>query len=370
MRSTTLPALALLAAAAVAACHSDPSDLPHARQAVVYGADDRQEVFELQDPALRERVERSVVAIVPRALLVEHDDHIELTAPSRIAQDGACDDEPFAAQPAAALCSGVLVDWNLVLTAGHCIRVPRLDDYVVVLGYYYRAPGELALAPGDVFELAEVVAEASEREDGRTTLDYAFVRLDRRAGPQSEPAPIRTAVETIAQGASVLAAGASESVPLKVDRGGTVQRTRPQERDYFVADTDTAKGGSGGAAFDAELALLGVLSLGSEDWVDDGGCLRARRASGEEADEHYSYAGRALADLCARRPEVTTLCRADCGEPCRALPPSARSAGGCASASAKGADQAAGSSWIGLSWTALALAYAARRANATPRRSP
>ena len=48
---------------------------------------------------------------------------------------GLCPDENFAKLPALATCSGVLIDSDKILTAGHCIREGQEDDFLVVFDY-------------------------------------------------------------------------------------------------------------------------------------------------------------------------------------------------------------------------------------------
>lgn len=307
----------------------------------------------------RARVEQSVVALVRKEWVVEHDGGIEVIAPTRAELEGVCEDERFADQPAAAVCSGVLVDWDLVLTAGHCVRAFALDDLVVAFGYLNEAHGALALQAQDLFDPVEVIAESIQQQDGRATLDYAFVRLDRAVRLPREPAPIRMSIDTAQVGDPLVSAGASEGIPIKVDAGALIRRVRVAERDHFVADTDTAKGGSGGAAFDAELALLGVLFRGGEDLIEDGACLRDNRVSSDQADETFTYAARAVSELCQRRPDESSLCRAACGDPCRALEPF-RGAPGCSVTFAP--------AMAGLPWLSIALLFAAVGRRALTRR--
>jgi hypothetical protein len=354
------------AAAGMACSQPVEPGLAGKRAAIIYDGDQRQELFELESEPIRVRVERSVVAFLPRSTLLEREADIDVLAPSRSELHGVCSDERFADQPAAAVCSGVLVDWDLVLTAGHCVRAFRLDELAVAFGYYYRATAQLALARGDLYEPVEVVSDAIELQAGRATLDYAFVRLAHAAGPPRAPAAIRGSASAAALGATLISAGASEGVPIKVDRGGTIRATRPSEWDHFVADTDTAEGGSGGGAFDAELALLGVLFRGGDDLVEESGCYRTHRASGGDAEEAFSYAGRALAELCARHPDASSLCRADCGDPCSALAP-ATDAEGCSLARLRTRADEPAPFALTLALAALALT---RRRLLTPRRCP
>jgi Trypsin len=161
------------------ACSVEDGSVAQQTQAIVYGRDDRKELFEVEDATLRSRVERSVVAITTRDQVDVSDDAITLLTPSWQEQAMLCEGEPFAAQPAAAFCSGVLIDWDLVLTAGHCLRAFALADLVVLFGYSYSAPGRLSLRPEDAVEVSEIVAEACSKHRRRRQSRGRFSRRRR-----------------------------------------------------------------------------------------------------------------------------------------------------------------------------------------------
>jgi len=301
-----------------------PTEVAAQRGAIVYDADGRQEVFEASEE-LQALAERSIAALIPRVWLDLNGPSATLRSPSRAELAGVCRDERFAEQPAAAFCTGVLVDWDLLLTAGHCARAYPLDELAVVFGYYYRAPGELGLSSEDVFGVSEVVAASFASEGGRSVRDHAFLRLDHAPDAPRAPAPIRTSHAALGLDTPLISVGASEGVPLKIDLGGSIRELPGADFEHFVADTDTAKGGSGGGAFDGGLALLGVLFSGGEDLVHDSDCARTQHVPAAYGAETFAFAGDALERLCAADPGASTLCRSDCGDPCQALKPGAPS---------------------------------------------
>ena len=289
------------------------------QQALIYGEDDRREYFELDSPELRVRMERSIVAIVPLSRLDEG---------GRVMARGSlgdlavlCDGEPHAEQPAAALCTGVLVDWDIVLTAGHCLRALSPDRLAAVFDYYYAAEGELQPGQDAVFPVQEIVAEALSSEADGERLDYGFLRLVHAAAPPREPIPIR--IDAPMRGDALTAVTAPGGIPLKADGGGRIADARETTLDYFIADTDTSGGSSGGPALDQRMRLLGILARGGPDYVPtDSGCQVVARVGADRApEEHYTYASRALDGLCRDDPGASSLCRPDCGDPCTALPP-------------------------------------------------
>jgi trypsin-like peptidase len=332
LRRAQLAWLAALGVAA-AACGSAPpaSDYGRLETAIVYGEDDRTELFvQAEDP--RSWVADSAVALIPKPLLTRGAaPEIVAGVESSGAAQGLCPGEPFGEQPAAVVCSGVLVDWDLVLTVAHCLESIPLGDLAVVMGFYYVAPGELDTREADVLEPVEVVAQAHSNA-AEPYLDYAWIRLARPAPPWRRPASLRAAPRPMELGQPLVVMASAGGTPLKLDFGGVVYDAREGVLDYFGADTDTSRGSSGAGAFDDELVLSGVLARGGEDFIEtDSGCLTTRReAGGGDVQEEFTYVHQALAGLCEDGASTSSLCRPDCGDPCEALPARSSRADGCA----------------------------------------
>jgi len=148
---------------------------------VVYGEDDRVEVFNHPDAELRRIARESIVALIPTFRIErDPDGTYALYTESLRELHGLCRDELFVNQPAAASCSGVLIDDDLVLTAGHCIdsRMP-CDGYAYVFNYHLDDPTHLAvIRDEDVYSCARVVSDGRPLV-GDYTPDFAVVQLDR-----------------------------------------------------------------------------------------------------------------------------------------------------------------------------------------------
>jgi hypothetical protein len=291
-------------------------------QAFVNGEDDRREYFELDDAAQRAALEQSAVALMTgSAATAVIDGRLELL-PTWGQVNALCDDQPFVDQPSAAFCSGVLVDWDLVLTSGHCVDVVRLDQLRVAFGYYYDAAGELAMVEDDIYAVERVVTtrrDPGAPDDGAERLDYAWIQLAEPVRAPHRPAPVYTAERAVSEGDPVISIGAGGGVPLKWDDGGSVQYSRPDFDDYFIANTDTSQGSSGGGVFDRGLAVVGSLARGAADFsLTSNGCFVTNVESDPaQALEQFTYVHRALEGLCAVGSD-SILCSAECGEPCDA----------------------------------------------------
>src|SRR5262249_52913430 len=166
---------------------------------LIYGSDDRVEAFDAA-PEIQEIMRESVVALIPRANLLFTGNQVVLQAPTWGEADAFCPQERFSDQFAVAFCTGLLVDWDLVLTAGHCVRLFALEDFVVAFDYSYTALGQLTLASNAIMNPTEIVSERLDPVGADPQLDYAWLRLDRSAAPPRRPLPIFAALPSLSAG--------------------------------------------------------------------------------------------------------------------------------------------------------------------------
>lgn len=310
---------ALVAAALSFACGGDQPSLSSSSQALVYGDDDRHDLYQEADSALQALAALAVGAILPaEAISRGASGSVSLRARELGQVGNLCEHEPFLDQPSAALCSAVLIADDLVLSAGHCFA----DDAacaqrLIVFDYYYRSPGVLEhLTQADVFSCRRVVARA--RRSAEQPLDYAVVQLDRRAldrrpvEPRATPAVVSEPLVVI---------GTPSGLPLKIDHGAHVIDTAPLVTGVFRLDSDTFEGSSGSPVLDVDGKLVGLLSRGAADYVAeaDAGCLQIRRIPSTtdlvpSGGETAVYIAPVLAALCEADPTRSALC-AD-SEPC------------------------------------------------------
>jgi len=121
--------------------------------------------------------------------------------------------------------------------------------------------------------------------------------------------------------------GFGSGLPAKIDSGGEVHDPRAEQLDFFIANVDAFHGHSGGATFDSENRLAGILRAGlSPDYVTPDGetCDRVAVYDDSLASEEIHNIAPIVASLCAEGWDAEELCAPDAcdGEPCgRPLPP-------------------------------------------------
>lgn len=240
---------------------------PRPRPEVIYGNDDRVDLYQVNNPKVRELAD-STVALFPAGRVSDEGGKARLGTEVYGERMGLCKEEPFYPQPMGAFCSGSLVGPDLIMTAGHCITSQdSCEDTKFVFGFAVTKEGEYpaSVPGGDVYGCAKLLGRV---EEGRGA-DWALIRLDR---PVSGHKPLQVNRSgALKKGTPLFVIGHPAGLPTKV-AGGAVVRD-PSPNGYFVANLDTYGGNSGSAVFNASNGLVeGILVRGELDYVWKDGC--------------------------------------------------------------------------------------------------
>ncbi|WP_224248393.1 serine protease [Hyalangium gracile] len=249
--------------------------LGESKAPVVYGTDNRMDVYAHPDATLRARAQQATVALMrPSSINTSNPNNVTFSASTLKAAFNLCTTERFLEDPTPAFCSGTLIDDDLVLTAGHCITsASDCSNTRFVFNFYRPTASTLqTVTTADVFACQTIVARQQSTVNGRN-LDYAVVRLDRAATPRFVPAPIRAGNSPMNVGQAVTVIGSGSGIPFKIDSGGAVRDARAGTLDYFIASTDTFGGNSGSGVYEnGGYTVAGILVRGETDYVSNGSC--------------------------------------------------------------------------------------------------
>jgi V8-like Glu-specific endopeptidase len=245
------------------------------KQPVVYGTDNRTDVYAHANATLRARAQQATVALMsPSDFNASNPNNVTFNASTLQSAYGLCSTERFLTDLTPAFCSGTLIDDDLVLTAGHCVTsASACTSTRLVFNFYRTAANAMqTVTTADIFSCTSIVARQQATVNGRN-LDYAILKLDRAATPRFTPAPIRAGNAALAAGTNVTVIGSGSGIPFKIDSGGSVRDARAATLDYFVASTDTFGGNSGSGVYEnSGYTVAGILVRGETDYKANGSC--------------------------------------------------------------------------------------------------
>jgi hypothetical protein len=231
----------------------------------VYGADDRQDIYEVMDPQLLLLAESTVALVMSEKLKFNRSTQsYSFISKSLSERKNLCASEPYVNQPSLARCSGALVGPDLVLTAGHCVATQKeCDAYSVVFDFSIRNEGEMptAIPAKSVYKCSRIMGRDLQFDPHG--VDFALIKLDRRVTDRSPLAIDRGAGAK--KGNPLVVIGHPSGLPTKVAGGA---RVLDASEDYqFVANIDSFHGNSGSPVFNAHTGLIeGILVFGEADY--------------------------------------------------------------------------------------------------------
>lgn len=264
-----------------------------AQDKVVYGTDDRIDVYQETDP-LRLELAGSVCGLVDTGDLTPISGGRWQLSLYNYTVGGypACSSEPFASQPVVAWCTGFLVGEDLIATAGHCFSDGEQSSVRFIFGFEMtNATTPVSeLEANQVYTAVEVVGWALSGE-----LDYCVVRVDRPVtAPGAQPLPIRRE-GTVPLDTPIGVIGHPSGLPKKIAFGPTTEVAANSASGYFTANLDTYGGNSGSPVFNATTGVVeGILVRGADDFVLQGDCfvsnLLPDSAAGEDVSKSTTFA--------------------------------------------------------------------------------
>ncbi|MDR4493646.1 MAG: serine protease [Nitrospirales bacterium] len=239
------------------------------RQKVVYGVDDRKDLFEVTRKTVLRAADAVCALVKAKDLSPLPNGGWRLRTTSYRQTYKLCSSEPFVEQPLGCFCSGFLIGPNLLATAGHCVEnTADLAGIRFVFGFRMKdgTQARTEFNRDEVYQGTEVVGRQLEGTIGR---DWALVRLN-RAVLGRKPVTFRRRGK-ILKNRDLFVIGHPNGLPAKYADGASVRDNSPQP--YFVANLDTYGGNSGSPVFDKQrVRVEGILVRGENDFVKMGSC--------------------------------------------------------------------------------------------------
>ncbi|MGE3610839.1 MAG: serine protease [Bacteriovoracaceae bacterium] len=236
---------------------------------VVYGVDNRKDVYETSNPLHLKLVKSTAGRIPVRSFVKNLNGLLKIGSSATLESDmNVCSTVQYADQPVVADYSGFLVGPDILVTAGHCYigesgsPEDSCKKYAWVFDYALNSAGQNPIeniSPSNVYNCKQVIKAQRDK-----FLDYAVIKLDRKVEGR-EPLKFRTSGK-ISVTTPLVVIGHPTGLPSKISDGGKV--TYNSELTRFSTNLDTFAGNSGSAVFDSKTGLLeGILIMGKTDYI-------------------------------------------------------------------------------------------------------
>ena len=240
-------------------------------EGVIYGDDDRRDIYTLTDPNLLKLAQAACVIVESYEISNNGDGTYTLNTSPWTTQGGypLCAGERFVGQRQIGYCSGFLVGQDIVVTAGHC--VDACTGVAFVFGFEQvdsLTPPVTVVSADNVYFCSQVIEQRLQGD-----LDHSVIRLDRSVVGRT-PIPIRRD-GLVEDGAPLVLVGHPTVLPLKAAAGAEVKNNNGTSP-WFQANTDSYGGNSGSMVVNTNTwKIEGILVRGAPDFVINGGCVRS-----------------------------------------------------------------------------------------------
>ena len=277
-----LPCCLIFLVGSIAEATFDQNGMQSSGNKVIYGADDRIDVYEETDADRRAWAD-SVCALVRIEDLHDNDDGTWSlhTKAYTVAGKPPCPGEAFSTQPTASFCSGFMAAADIIVTAGHCLTKDTLGSLAFVFGFEMLDADQ----PRLVFDHTRIYYGVNMIAIRLApTLDFAVVLVDIDiTAPGAQPLAMRQGGE-ITVGTPVGIIGHPYGLPKKLAFGLNTSVRNTDEPFFFYANVDAFSGNSGSPVFDAETGIVeGILVRGNNDYKVGSYCFQSHRMDDDTA---------------------------------------------------------------------------------------
>ena len=237
-------------------------------QKVIYGVDDRIDIFNLPVGANLNDAD-SVVALFNNNQVNDNGNGTSTLQTQNFGTArNLCNGESFRNQPIGCFCSGFLVATDIIATAGHCVNNGNVANVRFVFGFRMRdaTTAETIISNGEIYSGVSIIG----RQESGNGSDWALIRIDRPVTNHRVVRIRRSGKIGDTQGVHVI--GHPSGLPTKFAGGAAVRNN--QSNAFFVANLDTYGGNSGSPVFNSDThEVEGILVRGQTDFVLQGSCM-------------------------------------------------------------------------------------------------
>ncbi len=229
---------------------------------IIYGADERIEVFEASDQQMR-ILGDSVAAVVPGKYFF----HDSKSPNYRLFPHGrtvsktyrVCSSERFALQTSLSICSSFLVAPRLMITAGHCFQSINDCKHLRFVFGYVKGVTQI---PIENIYFCKKLLSVKTPEESWGKKDYAIIELDRKVLNRKPLVLVKKSGLDFDDGVFMISHPLG--LPMKIAENAFVKDSSSK---FFFADLDAFSGDSGAPVFNTKtLEVEGILVDGSEDF--------------------------------------------------------------------------------------------------------
>ncbi|MFA6235911.1 MAG: serine protease [Bacteriovorax sp.] len=230
---------------------------------VIYGTDDREDVYESSDSLMRE-LSKSSAAQIPNEALIPEGESYTIKSKNLKEWQRLCSSERFVEQSTAATCSGFLVAPDLIVTAGHCVYSAddcKKSSWVFDYANTTEVKKTFTFKNDQIYRCTKILAREKSAE---TMNDFAVLKLDR---PVTGRLPLKfRRAGKIEDDAVLTVIGNPSGLPIKITSGAELRNnTNPV---YFRTNSDTYGRNSGSAVTNSRTGIVeGILVRGDVDFA-------------------------------------------------------------------------------------------------------
>lgn len=229
---------------------------------VIYGVDDRNDIYQSNDNLLKQ-LSLSTAAQISNNLLIKNGEIYNLKGET-LKATGVCGSERFANQITSADCSGFLIGPDTLVTAGHCVKT--LSDctenfWVFDYSNFLKEKSSFTFNKNQLYRCSSIIAHAF---GGANKSDYSVVKLDRIVDGRAS-LKFQTSGK-VDSSASLAVIGHPSGLPAKITSSVDVRDNTNEI--FFTVNSDTFSGNSGAAVINTKTGLVeGILVRGDLDYV-------------------------------------------------------------------------------------------------------